>query len=51
LLILNRLEESVREDLKILKAEDLVRQDIRDNAKGYIYDIKSGKLTPVPDED
>ncbi|KAF4613432.1 hypothetical protein G7Y89_g15455 [Cudoniella acicularis] len=41
------LEESVREDLKFLKASPLIRQEIKDNAKGYVYDIKSGKLNPV----
>lgn len=42
-----RLEESVREDLKFLKSQPLLRQKIKDNAKGYVYDIKTGKLNPV----
>lgn len=39
---------SVIEDLKFLKTTPLLRQEIKDNAKGYVYDIKSGKLIPVP---
>jgi carbonic anhydrase len=42
-----RLEESVREDLNFLTSEPLVRQELKDNAKGYVYDIKTGKLKPV----
>jgi len=45
-----RLEESVREDLKFLRAQPLIRQEVKDNAKGYVYDIKTGKLNPVSDE-
>jgi carbonic anhydrase len=45
-----RLEESVREDLDFLRSEPLIRQEIKDNAKGYVYDIKTGKLNPVGHE-
>ncbi|PMD65000.1 carbonic anhydrase [Hyaloscypha bicolor E] len=44
----DRLEESVREDLRFLSAQPLIRQELIDNAKGYIYDIKTGKLTQIP---
>jgi carbonic anhydrase len=42
-----RLEDSVREDLRFLKSQPLIRQEIKDNAKGYIWDIKTGKLTQI----
>ncbi|KAL7929283.1 hypothetical protein V8C35DRAFT_315995 [Trichoderma chlorosporum] len=42
-----RLKESVQEDLLVLKAQSFVRQELRDSAKGYIYDIKTGKLEEV----
>ncbi|PVH92318.1 hypothetical protein DM02DRAFT_635458 [Periconia macrospinosa] len=45
-----KLEESVREDLDFLRSEPLVRQEIKDNAKGYIYDIQTGRLNPVVDK-
>jgi len=40
----------VREDLKFLREQVLVRQEIKDNARGYIYDIKTGKLRAIPFE-
>jgi hypothetical protein len=33
--------------LKFLREQDLVRQEIKDNAKGYVYDIKSGLLKRI----
>lgn len=42
-----RLEESVRDDLRLLKEQKFVRQELRDNVKGYVYDIKTGKLKEV----
>ena len=42
-----RLPETVREDLKLIKTNPFIRQDLKDNAKGYIWDIKTGKLAPV----
>ena len=42
-----RLEESVREDLRYLKTHHLVRRELADNAKGYVWDIKTGKLSPI----
>ncbi|UKZ71050.1 uncharacterized protein TrAtP1_012017 [Trichoderma atroviride] len=43
----DRLEESVREDLRLLKEQKFIRQDLRDKVKGYVYDIKNGKLKEV----
>ncbi|PON20689.1 carbonate dehydratase [Trichoderma gamsii] len=43
----DRLEESVREDLRLLKEQKFIRQELRDNVKGYVYDIKTGKLKEV----
>ncbi|KAH8807833.1 carbonic anhydrase-domain-containing protein [Xylogone sp. PMI_703] len=44
------LEESIREYLKFLKSQPLIKQEIKDKVKGYVYDIKTGKLNPVPYE-
>ena len=41
------LEQSVRDDLALLKASPLVRKELAENAKGFVYDIKTGLLTPV----
>ena len=46
-----RLEESVREDLRFLRKQPLIRQEAKDCSKGYVYDIKTGKLHAVVDED
>ncbi|KAF3056679.1 hypothetical protein CFAM422_012773 [Trichoderma lentiforme] len=43
----DRLEESVREDLSLLREQKFIRQELKDNAKGYVYDIKTGVLREV----
>jgi carbonic anhydrase len=44
-----RLEETIREDLDFLRSQGLVRDELKKSAKGYIYDIKTGKLALVSD--
>ncbi len=39
------LEQSVRDDIAFLRASTLIPQNIE--IKGFIYDVKSGKLQPV----
>lgn len=39
--------ESVREDLKLFRESGLVREDLRNKTTGYVYDIKTGKLSTV----
>lgn len=41
------LEESVRSDLRLLKSQELVREDLRRGVKGYVWDIKSGGLREI----
>ncbi|CAG8958311.1 hypothetical protein HYFRA_00000666 [Hymenoscyphus fraxineus] len=41
------LEQSVMEDLKMLRENPLVRKDLAQGATGYIFDIKTGVLSPV----
>ncbi|KAL7896051.1 hypothetical protein HDV63DRAFT_405954 [Trichoderma sp. SZMC 28014] len=41
------VEKSVRDDLHILKTSPYVPKRIADQCYGYIYDIKTGLLTPV----
>ena len=41
------LEQSVKDDLAILKASPLVRKELRENASGFIFDIKTGLLSAV----
>jgi carbonic anhydrase len=41
------IEQSVKDDLNWLKSAPLMRKELVDNAKGFVYDIKSGKLHQV----
>jgi len=41
------LEQSIRDDLAILKASPLMRKELLDRSVGFIYDIKTGKVNPV----
>ncbi|UKZ64021.1 uncharacterized protein TrAtP1_005243 [Trichoderma atroviride] len=41
------VEQSVRDDLHILKTSPYVPKRIADQCFGYVYDIKTGLLTPV----
>ncbi|TVY65516.1 Carbon disulfide hydrolase [Lachnellula suecica] len=41
------LEQSVRDDIALLKAAPLVRKELADAAVGFVYDLKTGELTPV----
>jgi carbonic anhydrase len=41
------LEESVRDDLKALKAHPLLRTVLKNNVQGYVYDIKTGILKEI----
>jgi carbonic anhydrase len=39
------LEQSVRDDVATLKASPLIPKNV--DISGYIYDVKSGRLSPV----
>ncbi|KAM6475986.1 carbonic anhydrase [Trichoderma sp. SZMC 28011] len=41
------LEQSVRDDVKLLKASKIIRRELRENASGYLYDVKSGLVRRV----
>lgn len=41
------VEQSVRQDLKFFKDSPYVRKELRENAYGFVYDIKSGELTQI----
>jgi len=41
------LEQSVRDDLKIVRDSPMVRQELKDKAIGFVFDIKTGLLTKV----
>ena len=39
--------QSIRDDLSALKAAPLVRKELVESARGYLFDIKTGLLSPV----
>jgi carbonic anhydrase len=41
------VEQSVRDDLHLLKTSPYVPKRIADQCFGFVYDIKTGRLTPV----
>lgn len=41
------VKQSVLDDIATLKASPLVRQGLKDAARGFVYDIKTGLLEEV----
>jgi carbonic anhydrase len=41
---INDLPKSVERDIKFLKESKLVREELKKNIKGYLYDIEKGSL-------
>ncbi|KAL2210610.1 carbonic anhydrase [Sarocladium strictum] len=41
------LEQSVRDDVQLVKSSPLVRKALADRTRGFVYDIKTGRLGPV----
>ncbi|KAM0805785.1 carbonic anhydrase [Usnea florida] len=46
---IKNLEQSVRDDLAVIRGYPLLRKELADRSHGYIYDIKTGLLNPVDD--
>lgn len=46
-LIGNSVEQSVRDDLHVLKTNLYITKELADNSSGFVYDIKTGLLTQV----
>ncbi|KUL88120.1 hypothetical protein ZTR_04016 [Talaromyces verruculosus] len=43
------LERSVQEDVQLVKHSELVRKELADRTRGFVYDLKTGEVRPVPD--
>jgi carbonic anhydrase len=41
------LQKSVARDMKFLKESKLVREELKENIKGYLYDIEKGSLEEI----
>lgn len=45
--ILYSVEQIVKDDLKVITSSKYMRKELTERTKGYIYDIKTGKLSLV----
>ncbi|KAJ5278687.1 hypothetical protein N7478_004059 [Penicillium angulare] len=43
------LERSVQEDVQLVKNSPLIRKELADRTWGFIYDLKTGAVKPVPE--
>ncbi|KAJ5106229.1 hypothetical protein N7456_002904 [Penicillium angulare] len=43
------LERSVQEDVQLVKDSPLVRKELADRTWGFVYDLKTGVVKPVPE--
>jgi carbonic anhydrase len=41
------LEQSVRDDLAILKSSPFIKKELADRCVGFVYDLETGALTIV----
>jgi carbonic anhydrase len=44
-----RHKESIAEDIRYLQESKLVRDELKKNIHGYLFDIKTGELIPMSD--
>ena len=43
----NSLEQSVKDDVAILKNSHLMRPELKKQIRGFVFDIQTGKLSEV----
>jgi carbonic anhydrase len=43
----SNLPDSVIRDIKFLKESKLIREELKENIKGYLYDIEKGSLAEI----
>ncbi|KAL7971388.1 carbonic anhydrase [Trichoderma sp. SZMC 28014] len=45
--VIGNLEQSVHDDVKLLKGTKVIRRELRERTKGYLYDVKTGIIRRV----
>jgi carbonic anhydrase len=45
--MINSIEQNVRDDLEWLKSAPLIRKELAERARGFVYDIKTGRVYEV----
>lgn len=43
----NSVEHSVRDDVEFLKGSPLLREELKKNIQGFVFDVKTGKLEEI----
>ena len=43
----NSVEHSVRDDVKFLKGSPLLREQLKKNIHGFVFDVQTGKLKEI----
>jgi carbonic anhydrase len=49
LTLASSLERSVQEDVQLVKRSPLVRKELAERTRGFVYDLKTGEVKPVPE--
>jgi carbonic anhydrase len=44
---MDRLEQSVRDDVELVRSNELVRKDLREGTRGFVLDVLTGKVRAV----
>ena len=45
--MLYSIEQNLIDDLKLLRSSPLIRKELAEHSRGFMYDIKTGKLEEV----
>jgi carbonic anhydrase len=45
--VLYSIEQNLIDDLKLLRSSPLIRKELAEHSRGFMYDIKTGKLEEV----
>ena len=41
------MAQSVRDDMAVFREEPLIRKELKEKVKGFLYDVKTGDLTRI----
>lgn len=45
--VYHSMEEGIRHDLEVVRKSPYIRKELKESARGFIFDIRTGLLTPV----
>ena len=44
------IKQSVKDDIGVFKASPLIRENLKNSVRGYVFDVKTGLLTAIATE-